>query len=169
MVSPNTTAGTTPLDGVLTPEFSLGLSISILDRFDILNSSKRPRNINLCTRLSTTILQLVKACVGFLYHDVQVDYMKQLIPGLGEKTTRQKIRELEKKAATLPVIFALLFTESLKGFINFISIPYITVPSPVKFFIAAMIVALLYIYEANAGMYAKEVKETVEDVANPDD
>lgn len=95
--------------------------------------------------------------------------MKELLPGFGEKTTRQRIKELEKRAATLPVIFALLFTEAIKSTIGLIPVPYITIPAPVKFLIAALIVAAIYIYEEDAGMYAEKAKEKVEDVAGSDD
>jgi hypothetical protein len=93
----------------------------------------------------------------------QVTYMKELCPGVGEKTTRQRIKELEKKAATLPVIFALLFTEAIKSTIGMIPVPHITIPTPVKFLIAALIVAVIYIYEEDAGMYAERAKDVAYD------
>lgn len=88
--------------------------------------------------------------------------MKELIPGLGEKTTKQKIKDLENKAATLPVIFALLFTEALKKTIELLSLPYITVPSPIKFLLVALVVGVIYVYGVDREMYAQKAKNTAE-------
>jgi hypothetical protein len=82
--------------------------------------------------------------------------LKDFIPGLGDRTTAKRIRDLEKKAGTLPVIFALLFTESIKSAIANLQI---YLPNPIKFFIASIIVAIFYIYEDERKNVAKKGKE----------
>lgn len=76
--------------------------------------------------------------------------IRELIPGLGEKTTRQRVKELEKEAGTLPVIFSLFFTEALKE--GVIAIPFLesfpeSVAISIQMTIASAIVALIYVYQ----------------------
>jgi hypothetical protein len=73
--------------------------------------------------------------------------MDSIVPGAGNKTTAKRVRELEQRAGTMPVIFALLFTEAIKSFIGRMEIPFIHLPSTYKFLIASLVVAVLYIYE----------------------
>ena len=40
--------------------------------------------------------------------------LRDVIPGLGKSKTRRRIKKLEQKAGTLPVMFALFFTEFIK-------------------------------------------------------
>jgi hypothetical protein len=103
--------------------------------------------------------------------------MKSLIPGLGDRTTKKRLRELEKQAGTLPVIFALLFTESVKTFIGGIPIVFLPETAPfrfaveaLKFLLLALVIGALYIFEEERREYseaakdkAQTVKEKVED------
>ena len=69
---------------------------------------------------------------------------KAYVPTLGDKTLRQKIRELEREAGTLPVIFALFFFEFLKSTVA--SIP-VGVTNNVKYLIMAGLVAIIFVRE----------------------
>lgn len=93
--------------------------------------------------------------------------MKELIPGRGEQTTRKRLRQLEEKAGTLPVIFALLFTESIKILVSGLPVPLIPetawfhfIGEALKFVMMATAVAAAYIYEDERREYTKKAKET---------
>lgn len=80
--------------------------------------------------------------------------MKEVVPGVGEKSTKKRLRELEEQAGTLPVIFALLFTEAIKILVAGIPVPFLeAVPGfqfvleALKFFLLAIAIAIAYIYE----------------------
>lgn len=80
---------------------------------------------------------------------------KSLIPLYGKMTVRKKIGEIEDKAGSLPIIFGVLFTKVIEQLVlsNFMT--------ALKFFMAAMLVAVTYIYRHEAKEKAKEVKENV--------
>lgn len=84
---------------------------------------------------------------------------KNYIPGMGEMTTLDRVRKLEKKAGTLPVIFALFFTEALKTAIA--NVP-IAIGNTVKFLLASIIIALIYIYEDKKEVAVEKAKDTAE-------
>lgn len=74
--------------------------------------------------------------------------IKDFIPMMGKSDTVQRYKDLEKKAATLPIFFALFFSESIK--IAALAFPQYTPDTTfdiVKMFVAALIVGIIYIYE----------------------
>lgn len=96
--------------------------------------------------------------------------MKSLIPGLGDRTTRKKLRELEKKAGTLPVVFALLFTEGIKIIVSGIPVPFFPeaawfhfIGESLKFIITALAVGAAYVYEDERRQYTEKAKEKASD------
>lgn len=76
--------------------------------------------------------------------------MKEIIPGVGEEKTINKLEELEKRAGTLPVIFAVLFTHSILGAVA--SIPMM-MPNYMKYFITSIAVGIIYLYTHENEMY----------------
>lgn len=100
--------------------------------------------------------------------------MKSIIPGLGEKTTRKRLRELEEKAGTLPVVFALLFTEAIKITVAGIPIPFVPQTAwfhflieALKFLLLAIAVGMAYVFEAERreviGMAKEKAQEKTEE------
>lgn len=97
--------------------------------------------------------------------------MKSLIPGFGEKTSKKRIKELEEEAGTLPVIFALLFTESIKIAVVGLPTPFFPdsswfhfIGESLKFLFMAVLVGVLYVFEEERKMY-KEKASDVKDKA----
>lgn len=73
---------------------------------------------------------------------------KTLIPNFGEESTLDRWKRLEKKAATLPVLFALFFSEAVK--ITALSITELNRGVAIdvgSMLVLAGITALLYVYE----------------------
>ena len=78
---------------------------------------------------------------------------KELIPWYGGKSAKQRFKELEQKAGTLPVMFALFFTEAIK--ITALSIPFLhgmeMLPQGIidafQMLVAAIIVGIIYVYD----------------------
>ena len=94
--------------------------------------------------------------------------MREIVPGVGGKSTADRIRELEEEAGTLPVIFALFFTEGLKQIV--IATPIVGFPpgsrlnmlvNAAKMLLAAIIVGGLYVYEEERKEYVQKAKEGV--------
>lgn len=86
--------------------------------------------------------------------------IRDFLPMVGQSGTVQRYKDLEKKAATLPVFFALFFSESVK--IAALAFPQYTPSTKMdiaKMFIAAVIVAIIYIYELD-----EAVADEIEDV-----
>ena len=91
------------------------------------------------------------------------DWILDLVPGSGDRNAVRRLRELQRQAGTLPIIFALLFTESIKSAIASMPVP---IPLPVKFFIAALIVGVLYVYDdkvRRTRQAAEQAKDTIKD------
>jgi len=83
--------------------------------------------------------------------------LRSCIPFLGKKTARQKIRELEKEAGSLPIIFGVFVTKIFEN---------IVVWKPrlaLNFSIAALVVGVVYVYGQEAKKAAKETAEKVEE------
>lgn len=109
-------------------------------------------------------------------------YMKELVPGLGDKRTTKRIRELEKNAGTLPVIFALFFTEAIKITAAGIPIPFVPetawfhfLGEALKFLLMAIAIGLAYVFEderqkaiETAQNKSKEKAEKVKDTVTKD-
>lgn len=96
--------------------------------------------------------------------------MRELIPGVGDRTARQRLRDLEKKAGTLPVIFALLFTEGVKTFVAGLPIPFVPetawfhfILQGLKFILLSLVVAWAYVYEDERREYTEKAKEKATD------
>lgn len=75
---------------------------------------------------------------------------KELVPGSGEKSTRKRIKELEEKAGTLPVIFSLFFSEGLKTAV--LAIPFLERfpelwATTVQMFLVSFMVGAIYVYQ----------------------
>lgn len=85
---------------------------------------------------------------------------KTYIPGYGEKKVTKRIRELERQAGTLPVIFGLLLFEAIKGTVAGIPFP---VPDPAKFIIMAIVVASVYVYDDERRKAVESAKKKAQD------
>ena len=84
---------------------------------------------------------------------------KHLIPGLGNPETIKRFRELEKRAATLPVLFALFFSEGVKIMaLSITELDKAVIIDVSSMLLLAAITALLYVYEIEL--------EDIEDVVN---
>jgi len=108
--------------------------------------------------------------------------MRELVPGLGDKRTTKRIRELEKNAGTIPVIFALFFTEAIKITAAGIPIPFVPETAwfhflleALKFLLIAILIALMYVFEdernkvvETAQQKSKEKAEKVKDTVTED-
>lgn len=99
--------------------------------------------------------------------------MKEVVPGVGEKSTKKRLRELEEQAGTLPVIFALLFTEAIKITVSGIPIPYVPetawfsfIIESLKFMLLAIAVAAAYVFEEERREYVKKAKDKAEEVTD---
>lgn len=79
--------------------------------------------------------------------------LKWLIPGETDVNTLQRLRQLEQKAGTLPVMFALFFTKAIEITVlaipPFIPIPNFILPlfDAIKMLLAAIIVGVIHVYE----------------------
>lgn len=81
--------------------------------------------------------------------------LKQLLPGYGEHSTRKRMHELEKRAGTLPVMFALFFTEGIKLVVS--AIPFFDginglwggFIEAAQMFLVAIILGLIYVYDVD--------------------
>jgi len=90
--------------------------------------------------------------------------LKEFVPGYGEKSTRKRIHELERRAGTLPVMFALFFTEAIK--IAALEIPLLThgmgvteaTADVIRMLLLSVIVGSIYIYDIDID----DVEEVVE-------
>ena len=73
---------------------------------------------------------------------------KHLIPGLGNPETMKRFRELEKRAGTLPVLFALFASEGIKiaalGFPNYSSSQTADI---VAMALLAVVTGVVYVYD----------------------
>jgi len=79
------------------------------------------------------------------------------IPGWGDKTVRQRVWELEQEAGSLPTLFAVLFGAYIVTEAEHTPIPFI--PPRYKVLIAAIGVALLFIYRDKRKRAIKKLKE----------
>ena len=75
------------------------------------------------------------------------------IPGRGPKTTRQKVKKLEREAGSLPIMFGVFIT---KIFENMVVGQF---RLALNFLAAAVVVAVLYIY-------SREIKEAAQNTAD---
>lgn len=82
---------------------------------------------------------------------------RSYIPGYGDKTVRQRIWELEKKAGSLPTLFAVLFGAYVVAEAEQSPIPFI--PPRYKVLIAALVVAILFVYRDERERAIKRIKE----------
>ena len=73
---------------------------------------------------------------------------KHFIPGLGNSGTAKRFRELEKRAGTLPVLFALFASEAIKittlAFPSYTRDVYIDIATMI---ILSIVTGALYVYE----------------------
>jgi hypothetical protein len=73
---------------------------------------------------------------------------KDFIPWIGKESTFSRWKRLEKKAATLPVLFALFFSKAIE--ITVLNITELTRGVMIdigSMFMLAVITALIYVYE----------------------
>lgn len=73
---------------------------------------------------------------------------KHLIPGLGNPETAKRFRELEKRAGTLPVLFALFASEGIKmAALGFPSYSNSQVADIVTVTGLAVLIGVVYVYD----------------------
>lgn len=80
---------------------------------------------------------------------------KSLIPLAGKRSVRDKLSEIEDEAASLPIIFGVLFGKVVE---NAVLSKYNTA---IRFGLVALFVGMLYVYRREAKKKAKEVKDGV--------
>lgn len=90
---------------------------------------------------------------------------RRLIPGYGDKTVRNRIWELEKKAGSLPTLFAVLLgayiVDEAKNFpIEYLSPRY-------RVLIAAITVAVLFIYRDKRERAVKRARDKAKEISTP--
>jgi len=83
---------------------------------------------------------------------------KSFIPLAGKKSVRKKLREIEDEAATLPVIFGVLFTKVFEMIVTG------KLGLALRFLLASLAAAVAYIYKHEAKQAAQEAKEKAEEV-----
>lgn len=69
--------------------------------------------------------------------------LEKFLPAKNPKTIR-RLRELEHKAGSLPILFALFLQEFLKQMLQFMDIP---VPNFMRMLMAAILIGGLYVYD----------------------
>lgn len=79
------------------------------------------------------------------------------VPGWEDTAVRQRVWELEQKAGSLPTIFAVLFGAYITSEMEHVPLPYL--PPRYKILIAAVVVALLFIYRDQRERAIKKLKE----------
>jgi hypothetical protein len=79
--------------------------------------------------------------------------LRSLLPTLGDRTVRKKIRELENEAGSLPIIFGVLFGKVVEQLV--IWNPYYAL----RFGIAAAVTAVLFVYAHELRQRAAEAAE----------
>lgn len=82
---------------------------------------------------------------------------KSWIPGYGDKTVRQRVWELEQKAGSLPMIFAVLIGAYVTSEARHLPLPFI--PERYRILLAAIAAALIFIYRDKRERAAQKVKE----------
>ena len=86
--------------------------------------------------------------------------LRSYIPGLGEKTTRQKVKKLEQEAGSLPIMFGVFVT---KIFENLVVGKF---NLALNFVAAAVVVGLLYIYSREIKQKVDSAKDKVEETVS---
>lgn len=72
----------------------------------------------------------------------------------------RRLRELEHRAGSLPVLFALFFHESIKNLILSLDVP---VPGWVRMTLMALLLAVIYVYDVRLREAAQAAKEKAEE------
>jgi len=95
---------------------------------------------------------------------MEIEGWKAWIPGAGDKTVRSRLSELEDKAGTVPVLFALFLNEALKVNVSDWPIPG---PVEVNYLLIAFILGCGYVYRDRKARYAKKAKDKAKEAATP--
>jgi hypothetical protein len=88
---------------------------------------------------------------------------KSFIPLAGKKSVSKKLREIEDEAATLPVIFGVLFTKVFEMVVTG------KLGLAFRFLLASLAAAAAYIYKHEAKEAAKAAKEKAEEVTEDEE
>lgn len=75
------------------------------------------------------------------------------IPTRGEMSTRKKIKKLEREAGSLPIIFGVFVTKVFENAV------LLDLMAAARFGIAAIVTALIYIYNKEVASAARETAE----------
>ena len=89
--------------------------------------------------------------------------LRSYIPTRGEKTTRRKIKELEKEAGSLPVMFGVFVTKIFE------SVVAGRLMLALNFTGASIAVALLYIYSKELAEKAKDTAEKAKETVTEEE
>lgn len=90
--------------------------------------------------------------------------LKDLVPWIGNDKTARRWRELEKKAGTLPVFFALFFSEFVKILtLSFPNYSMETILDLLTLFILSAFVAFLFVYDIDGDVISDNVDMELDD------
>jgi hypothetical protein len=89
---------------------------------------------------------------------------KDLLPWVGKGGTSKRWRELEKRAGTLPVFFALFFSEFVKILtLSFPNYSLSTIFDLLTLFILSALTALLYVYDIDGDVISDNIDIELDD------
>lgn len=90
--------------------------------------------------------------------------LKHLLPWVGKDKTAKRWRELEKRAGTLPVFFALFFSEFVKIlFLSFPSYSMKTTLDLIVLLVLSVITATIYVYDLDGDLITDSIDMELDD------
>jgi len=90
--------------------------------------------------------------------------LKDLVPWIGNDKTAKRWRELEKKAGTLPVFFALFFSEFVKILtLSFPNYSMNTIVDLIVLFVLSVIIATIYVYDIDGDVVSDSIDMELDD------
>jgi len=90
--------------------------------------------------------------------------LKHLLPWVGKDKTAKRWRELEKRAGTLPVFFALFFSEFVKILtLSFPNYSMNTIVDLIVLFVLSVIIATIYVYDIDGDVVSDSIDMELDD------
>ena len=90
--------------------------------------------------------------------------LKHLLPWVGKDKTAKRWRELEKKAGTLPVFFALFFSEFVKILtLSFPNYSMNTIIDLIVLFVLSVTIAIIYVYDIDSDAVSDSIDMELDD------
>ena len=90
--------------------------------------------------------------------------LKHLVPWMGKDKTAKRWRELEKRAGTLPVFFALFFSEFVKILtVSFPNYSINTIIDLLTMLILSVLTAFIYVYDIDGDVITDKIDVELDD------